>query len=144
MSITKKKTVNNEVNVPKILKKDGVENVITKYENKKIVNYKKIQNIFKDKKNWAYRIVNTKSNSATLISQRPGKGNRRHFHANWDEWWFILKGKGIFEFENKKQFVKRGDFVLIKRNNIHMITATGNTDFVRLAVSRADVIHSYV
>ena len=140
----KKKFLSVEKNVPKILKKDGIENVITKYENKDITNYKNIRNNFKTKKNWAYRIINTQSNSVTLISQKPGKGNRRHFHPEWDEWWFILKGKAIFEFNNKKRIVKKGDFILIKRKNIHKITATGNSDFIRVAVSRADVAHIYV
>lgn len=138
------KIISSEKNVPKILKKDGILNVITTSENLNIINIDKIKEKYKNKKNWAYRAVNTKSNSVTLISQRPGEGNRTHYHPNWDEWWLIIKGKAEYLVNGKSFIVKRGDLVLIQRNNIHKITALGKSNCIRIAVSRADVAHIYV
>ena len=87
--------------------------------------------------------MNSKSNSATLICQSPGEGNRKHYHPNWDEWWFILKGKWKFEVGRKKMIIKKGDFIFIKRKRNIKITATGTTKAIELAVSRYDVKHIY-
>lgn len=133
-----------EVNVKKILKKDGIKNNVFDQENKLNTNIKKVIDSKLDKKNWSYRLVNTKSNSATLISQQPGEGNRRHYHSNWDEWWLIIKGMWKFEIEGKQYKLKKNDLILIKRKQKHKITAIGKTNAIRLAVSRGDVDHIYV
>ena len=135
---------NRERNVKEILKKDGVTNNVFNKENKLITNIKKIVSSKHNIKSWSYRLVNTKSNSATLISQKPGQGNRKHYHSNWDEWWLIIKGQWLFEIEAKKFYLKKDDLILIKRNQKHKITAIGNTNAIRLAVSRGDVDHIYV
>jgi len=142
--LNKIKILSKDRDVPKILSKDGVELVITKFENSRIQNTDNIKKKYGSKKSWAYRAINTKSNSATLISQKPGEGNRVHYHSDWDEWWFILKGKAKFEINNKTYTVKKGDLVLIERNNIHRITALGKSNCIRIAVSRSDVDHIYV
>ena len=133
-----------EVNVKKILKKDGIKNNVFNQENKLNTNIKKIIDSKLNQKNWSYRLVNTKSNSATLISQQPGEGNRRHYHSNWDEWWLIIKGMWKFEIEGKQYKLKKNDLILIKRKQKHKITAIGKTNAIRLAVSRGDVDHIYV
>ena len=140
----KVKIISSEKNVPKILKRDGILNVITTSENLNIVNIDKIKKKYKNKKNWAYRAINTKSNSVTMISQRPGEGNRTHYHADWDEWWLIIKGKAEYFVNGKSFIVKKGDLVLIKRNNIHKITVLGRSNCIRIAVSKADIDHIYV
>ena len=130
-------------NVPNILKKDGILFSNFRNENKMKTNIDKII-IYNDKKrSWSHCLVNSKSNSATLICQSPGEGNRKHYHPNWDEWWFILKGKWKFEIGRKKMIIKKGDFIFIKRKTKHKITATGKTKAIRLAVSRYDVAHIY-
>jgi len=133
-----------EVNVKKILIKDGIKDNVFHQENKLNTNIKKIIDSKLNKKNWSYRLINTKSNSATLISQQPGEGNRRHYHSNWDEWWLIIKGMWKFEIEGKIFKLKKNDLILIKRKQKHKITAIGKTNAIRLAVSRGDVEHIYV
>ena len=137
-----KKKIEN--NVKTILKKDGVKNNVFSMENKLITNVSKIIKDKKKNKNWSYRLVNTDSNSATLICQQPGEGNRKHYHSNWNEWWLILDGSWEFEINNKKKILKKNDLILIKKNKIHKITAIGNKPAIRLAVSRADVDHIYI
>ena len=73
----------------------------------------------------------------------PGEGNRRHYHPDWNEWWYILKGQWSWEIDGEKYTVKKDDFVFIPKGVIHQITATGEGQSIRLAVSRDDVIHTY-
>jgi|29_taG_2_1085357.scaffolds.fasta_scaffold00038_20 CMP-N-acetylneuraminic acid synthetase/quercetin dioxygenase-like cupin family protein len=133
----------SEADVPSILKIDGVAQSDFEHENQPIVH---IPHLIADKDStlsWCHRLVNTESNSATLISQLPGEGNRRHFHPDWNEWWYIVSGEWIWEIEGKNHRVKQGDFVFIEKNKVHKITAAGDKPAIRLAVSRADVAHVY-
>jgi quercetin dioxygenase-like cupin family protein len=88
-------------------------------------------------------MVDTENNSATLISQMPGEGNRMHYHDNWNEWWYILDGEWEWIVEGKEIIVKKGDLVFIEKGKRHKITAIGEVPAIRLAVSRADVNHIY-
>lgn len=73
----------------------------------------------------------------------PGEGNRLHYHPNWNEWWYIVKGKWEWDIEGEKTIVKKGDLVFIGKGQKHKITAIGHEMAIRLAVSRADVEHVY-
>ena len=89
------------------------------------------------------RVINTESNSATLIQQQPGEGNRRHYHPDWNEWWYILKGPWKWEIDGTERVVDTGDFVFMKKGRNHKITACGKSLSIRMAVSRYDVEHVY-
>ena len=93
---------------------------------------------------WSHTLVNSKSTCATLIAQMPGEGNRRHYHPDWNEWWYIVQGSWIWEVDGTTRSVHQGDVVFVKKNRVHMITATGDKMAIRRAVSRADVEHVYV
>lgn len=133
-----------EVDVWTILKEDGVE-VLDRFDetNKPRVNIDGIVASMPKDKSWSIRLVNTENNSATLISQLPGEGNRLHYHANWNEWWYIVQGKWEWEIEGEKIEVQKGDLVFIKKGKKHKIKAIGAGPAVRLAVSREDVGHIY-
>lgn len=159
-----------EADVPTILAKDGVvdndlfdvnheianiEKIIAEQIEKnsawvhagRIINageYIPVTAEFKMINSWSKRLVDTESNSATLIGQNPGEGNRLHYHHNWNEWWYIIRGEWDFEVEGKVYRVKKGDLVVIEKNKVHKITAAGFEPAIRLAVSRADVEHVYV
>ena len=137
-------TKNIETNVENILIKDGVRNNDFDNENELIINVDKLISFKKNLSNWSKRLINTESNSATIISQQPGESNRKHYHPNWDEWWFILEGEWEFEIEGQIHHLKKHDLILIKKNKIHKITAIGNKRAIRLAVSRGDVEHIFV
>ena len=92
---------------------------------------------------WSHTVVNSPSNSATLIAQMPGEGNRMHYHPDWDEWWYIVEGAWQWTVEGKNMEVVAGDVVFIERNRFHRIECVGDKMAIRLAVSRHDVIHSY-
>jgi quercetin dioxygenase-like cupin family protein len=131
-----------EVDVPSILLKDGVKSNTLFVSNQEVVNIDDILSSSPEP-SWSYRVVDTDSNSATIICQNPGEGNREHYHPDWNEWWFILDGEWEWFVEGKTTRVKKGDFVLIKKGLKHKITAVGHKPAMRLAVSRSDVEHVY-
>jgi len=130
-------------NVERVLTQDGVINNNLYDFNKEV---SKVQDIIDNNPNdesWSHTVINSKSNRATLIGQMPGEGNRLHYHNNWDEWWYIIKGEWSWFVEGKTIDVKKGDIVFIERNKKHKITAIGSEQAIRLAVSRDDVDHIY-
>lgn len=133
----------SEVDVPAILKIDGVVQSDFTKENMSIVALEKLIASKDNTRSWCHRLVNTENNSATLISQLPGEGNRLHYHPDWNEWWYIVEGKWIWEIEGKEFEVKKGDVVFIEKGKWHKITATGNSPAIRLAVSKDKVPHIY-
>ncbi len=133
-----------ENDVSSILKKDGVVNNDLFNSNKELVNLEKLIKEKPKNISWSKRIVDTESNSMTIIAQLPGEGNRRHYHSNWNEWWFILDGEWEWEIDGKIMVAKKGDLVFIKKNRIHKIVAKGEKMAIRMAVSRSDVDHIYV
>lgn len=132
-----------EVDVPSILHKDGVEQCDFAHENTPRVHIPDIIESMDNKKSWCWRLINTENNSATLISQMPGEGNRLHYHPNWNEWWYIVKGTWQWTIDGKELRVKEGDFIFIEKGKRHKILAVGDGPAIRLAVSRADVPHIY-
>ena len=131
-----------EKDVPTILADDGVDLFIGDMANQDVMHIpavlKRVSSM-----SMAVTVVNTHSNSATLIRQYPGEGNRRHYHEDWDEWWYILGGAWKFVTDDGEKIVLEGDLVLIKRGTWHRIEAVGDGPATRLAVSRYDVNHIY-
>ena len=132
-----------EVEVEAILKNDGVLENNFADANQQVVNAYELIKQNTDKTSWSRRLVDTESNSATMIGQMPGEGNRRHYHPDWNEWWFILAGKWEFEIDGEAREIVTGDVVFIEKGKIHKITAIGDEMAIRLAVSRSDVEHVY-
>ncbi len=132
-----------ETDVPQILVKDGVMQTDFAHENLPLAHLKDIIASKDNTRSWCQRVINTENNSATLISQMPGEGNRLHYHSDWNEWWYIVVGTWKWEIEGKEMVVKEGDVVFIPKGKLHRITATGDKPAVRLAVSKDKVPHVY-
>jgi CMP-N-acetylneuraminic acid synthetase/quercetin dioxygenase-like cupin family protein len=130
-------------NREQILVMDGVKRNNMHDFNKEVTHIPEIINRNSKSISWSHTLVDSPSNSATLIAQMPGEGNRLHYHPNWDEWWFIIEGEWEWTIENKIINVKKGDHVWIQRNKKHRIKAVGEKMAIRLAVSRHDVDHIY-
>ena len=126
-----------------ILVEDGVKkNEMFNYNKEKVSIDKIIQSNSKTE-SWSHTVINSLSNSACLIAQMPGEGNRMHYHHDWDEWWYIIQAQWELLAEREKKEINAGDVVFIERNRVHKITAAGNKMAIRLAVSREDVDHVY-
>lgn len=132
-----------EINVKDILENDGVVDNDLDDANQEIVNFFDIYKKNSTNNSWSKRVIDTENNSATIIAQLPGEGNRLHYHPNWNEWWYIIEGEWEWEIEGKKKIVKKGDIVFMKKGRKHKITAVGNKPAIRIAVSRADVEHIF-
>jgi len=130
-------------NVERVLAQDGVINNNLYDFNKEVTKVQSIIDNNPNNESWSHTVINSKSNRATLIGQMPGEGNRLHYHNDWDEWWYILKGEWEWFVEGEIMTVKKGDIVFIERNKKHKITAVGSEQAIRLAVSRDDVDHIY-
>ncbi len=133
-----------EMDVPSILEKDGVKINDLFDVNKEVVNINDILSSVDKDISWSKRVIDTESNSMTILSQLPGEGNRMHYHPDWNEWWYILEGQWEWQIEGEKRIIKEGDIVFMRKNRIHKITAVGNQRAVRMAVSRSDVEHVYL
>lgn len=132
-----------EVDVRSILEKDGLKKNDLYNVNREIVNLQEIINEKGKSKPWSKRVIDTDNNSATILAQLPGEGNRLHYHPDWNEWWYIIDGEWEWEIEGKKKIIKKGDIVFMEKGRKHKITAVGNEIAIRLAVSRSDVAHIY-
>jgi CMP-N-acetylneuraminic acid synthetase/quercetin dioxygenase-like cupin family protein len=133
----------SEVDVPSILVKDGVKVNDLFDVNNEVVALNKILDSMPKDVSWSKRVIDTESNSMTIICQMPGEGNRRHHHPDWNEWWYIVEGEWDWEIEGQVKNVVQGDIVFIEKDCKHKITAVGNSRAIRMAVSRADVAHIY-
>lgn len=133
----------SDADVPQILLKDGVMQSFFDDANKEIVSISKLIERYGRGTSWAHTLVNTRSNSATMICQMPGEGNRMHYHPDWDEWWLILEGQWEWDVDGQKKVINKGELILIERGRKHKITAIGAESAIRIAVSRYDVSHIY-
>jgi len=132
-----------DANVARILKGDGV---LTNNQDSYNLEKVKINDLIKEygrETSWSHTVINSRSNSATLIAQMPGEGNRMHYHHDWDEWWYIIEGEWEWLIEGKKKILSAGEVIFIERNKKHKVTASGEKMAIRLAVSRYDVDHVY-
>ena len=133
----------SEVDVPSILAKDGVKvNDLFDVNNEVVALSDILESMPKDV-SWSKRVIDTDSNSMTIICQMPGEGNRRHHHPDWNEWWYIVEGEWEWEIEGECKKIVQGEIVFMKKNRKHKITASGSSRAIRMAVSRADVAHVY-
>ena len=132
-----------DANVPNILKKDGINKSEFGMANQEVTHVPDLIEKYGTDSSWSHTLVDTESNSATLICQLPGEGNRRHHHPDWNEWWLILKGKWEWNIEGVKKTINKNELIYIDKNKKHKITAIGKGLSIRLAVSRYDVEHVY-
>ena len=132
-----------DANVSRILEGDGVVTNNQESFNLEKVNIEDLINKYGRSNSWSHTVINSPSNSATLIAQLPGEGNRMHYHHDWDEWWYIIEGEWEWFVEGEKKHINAGEVIFIERNRKHKITAIGEKMAIRLAVSRYDVDHVY-
>ncbi len=133
-----------DADVAQILEGDGVKKNNQLSYNLEKVNLEKLIHKYGREESWSHTVINSPSNSATLIAQLPGEGNRMHYHHDWDEWWYILEGEWEWLVEGEKKKIIAGEVIFIERNRKHKITAKGDKMAIRLAVSRYDVDHVYI
>lgn len=136
-------TFHVDSDIGRILKTDGIPKVHLGFANQEKVDIPALINQYGREQSWSHVLIDTPSNSATLIAQLPGEGNRPHLHKDWDEWWYIIEGTFLWTIEDRQVKAETGDLIFVERNRRHEIQAVGHKLAVRLAVSRADIDHHY-
>ena len=125
---------NSDSDLVSVLKNDGVDDYeLLKYENCSTVN---LSNLREDlgMGSWAVRIAYNELFGGVVIQQRPGEGNRKHFHPDADENWVILDGEWEWWIEGLgTQRVKKGDIIVVPKNTWHHIKCVGTTLGARYA-----------
>ncbi len=132
-------------NVSRVLRSDGVKKVVLgDFENLPTIGLDKIKEDM-GCDSWAVRVIYNERFGGVLIKQKPGEGNRLHYHPGADECWIILEGSWEWYIDGigTKQ-VSVHDIVVVKKGTKHKITCVGDKPGIRLAVTMPDVDHVYV
>ncbi|OGX23506.1 MAG: hypothetical protein A2Y03_05000 [Omnitrophica WOR_2 bacterium GWF2_38_59] len=135
----------SDKDVSHVLKDDGVHTVLIgeEYENISCTDLETIKKRCGTPP-WAVRIVYNELFGGVLICQKPGEGNRLHYHPDADECWVIMEGQWEWYIEGEgTKKVKEKDIVVVKKGTDHKITCIGDVPGIRFAVTAPDVNHVY-
>ena len=127
-----------------VLNKDGVnEVIIDDLENLSTTNVDELRQRM-GPGSWAARLVYNERFGGVVIQQRPGQGNRLHFHPDADECWVILAGKWEWFIDGEgTKTVSVNDIVVVRKGVKHKITCVGDEPGIRFAITAPDVNHVY-
>jgi len=127
-----------------VLNKDGVnEVIIDDLENMSTTNVDELRQRM-GLGSWAARLVYNERFGGVVIQQRPGQGNRLHFHPDADECWVILAGKWEWFIDGEgTKTVSVNDIVVVRKGVKHKITCVGDEPGIRFAITAPDVNHVY-
>jgi len=131
-------------NVVNVLNDDGVSKVIIgQMENITTTNIDELVRKM-GAESWAVRLVYNERFGGVLIQQRPGEGNRVHYHPDADECWVIISGEWEWYIDGKGiQKVVANDIVVVQQGVKHQITCVGSEPGIRFAITAPDVDHVY-
>ena len=134
----------NDSDLESVLTKDGVnEVIIDDLENLSTTNVDELRQRM-GLGSWAARLVYNERFGGVVIQQRPGQGNRLHFHPDADECWVILAGKWEWFIDGEgTKTVSVNDIVVVRKGVKHKITCVGDEPGIRFAITAPDVNHVY-
>jgi len=93
---------------------------------------------------WCYPVIMTDNDQACFIQQVPGEGCRWHSHPTKDEFWIVMKGEFLFEFEGEQPIIaKKGDVIFAEKALNHRITCISDTPAIRFACGETYMSHIY-
>ena len=133
-----------DTDLESVLTKDGVnEVIIDDLENLSTTNVDELRQRM-GLGSWAARLVYNERFGGVVIQQRPGQGNRLHFHPDADECWVILAGKWEWFIDGEgTKTVSVNDIVVVRKGVKHKITCVGDEPGIRFAITAPDVNHVY-
>jgi mannose-6-phosphate isomerase-like protein (cupin superfamily) len=68
-----------------------------------------------------------RSQSLAEATLGPGRQTERHYHAESEEFYYVLSGEGELEIDGEHALVGPGDAILIPAGAWHQITAAGSS-----------------
>ena len=92
---------------------------------------------------WETILMVDERNAYSLLGDRPGDTNRPHYHDDFDEVWYVVRGKFEWEISTREESgVKRvetyhaeaGDIIFCPKGMIHFIRTVGTENSLRLGV----------
>ena len=88
-------------------------------------------------KNERYEIYDLPLEDFTLSVTRleQGKSTLGHSHA-WEEAYYIIKGYGRIQIQDKTQDVRTGDFIIIPTNSSHRVFNESGAELIFLCTFR--------
>ena len=93
---------------------------------------------------WSRRVIQDERQLVTLIANRPGGGNRPHWHAEFDEWWVVMAGELQWELTGGVVVdARKDDIVWVPRGTVHHIRTVGSENSLRLAVAMPPATHYF-
>lgn len=89
-----------------------------------------LENLSKEKRPWGEyeSLLEEKILKVKKIIVMPGEKLSLQYHYKREEHWVITSGKGVFTKNNRKKKVKKGDYLFIRKKDIHSIENTQKTD----------------
>ena len=69
-----------------------------------------------------------RSQSLAEATLEPGRRTERHYHAESEEFYYVLAGQGDMEVDGERAAVGPGDAILIPAGAWHQITAGGESE----------------
>ena len=140
-----KNIIKEDKNITSVLNDDAIKTIeLKKFENLSSINIDEIMEKMGPAP-WATRVVYNKDFAVVLICQNPGEGNRKHYHPDADECWFIVSGEWEWFIDGVgTKNVKEKDIIVVPKKTIHQITCKGTIPGVRFAITVPDVNHVYV
>jgi len=134
----------HDSDVTQVLRDDGVNNVVIgDFENASTTSFDELINKM-GTESWAVRLVYNEKFGGVMIQQKPGEGNRLHYHPDADECWVIISGKWEWYIEGEgTKTVSKNDIVVVRKKTKHKIKCIGDRPGIRFAITAPDVDHVY-
>jgi mannose-6-phosphate isomerase-like protein (cupin superfamily) len=93
---------------------------------------------------WSRRVIQDERQLVTLIANRPGGGNRPHWHREFDEWWVVMAGELQWELTGGIVVdARKDDIVWVPRGTVHHIRTVGTESSLRLAIAMPPANHYF-
>ncbi len=64
--------------------------------------------------------------SVAYIELPPNESDKKHFHPNMDETYFIIKGDATILIDDKRKRVSSGDLIFIPKKSVHCLINDSN------------------
>jgi CMP-N-acetylneuraminic acid synthetase/quercetin dioxygenase-like cupin family protein len=139
-----KRIVEIDSDLVRLITRDGVDQFSKIGYNKPINSFEKIKKSMGDS-SWCFPLIYTDNDQACLISQQPGEGCRRHYHATKDEWWIVVEGSFEWRLDDGQVITaQNGEIVFLPKGTVHKIVCTSDKPGIRLACGGRDMEHIYV
>ena len=74
--------------------------------------------------------LQSKIQTVNYVELQPGESYTPHFHPDCEECFFVLEGEAEAIITEKKVIIKKGDFLVLEPNEMHVFTNISRKIFV--------------